>query len=63
LNGNGSSAWTFTTGTDSSNARSVAASSTGFALAGTSSGSGDFNPGAGIDTVFGDVTFLSRYTF
>jgi hypothetical protein len=63
LNGDGTSAWSFNVGTTSTSPRAVAASSTGFALTGSSSGSADFNPGAGFDIVFGDVTFLSRYTF
>jgi len=32
-------------------------------VAGFSNGSGDFNPGAGIDIVFGDIVYLSRFGF
>jgi len=63
LNANGTSAWTLASGVSGATAHSVAASATNFAIGGNHSGSSDFNPGAGIDIIFGDVTFLSRYSF
>jgi hypothetical protein len=63
LAADGTSTWTLGSGGQPTNARIVAAGATGFVLSGTSSGSSDFNSGAGVDIVFGDVTFLSRYTY
>jgi len=63
LHSDGTPAWTFTSGSTATSARRVAARGTTFAVAGFSSGSGDFDPGAGIDIVFGDIVFLSRFAF
>jgi hypothetical protein len=63
LGADGAGAWTFTAGTAATTAKAVAARGADFAVAGFSSGSGDFNPGAGIDIVFGDITFMSRFSF
>jgi hypothetical protein len=63
LNSDGTSAWTFLFGGPGSGAQTVAAQGGSFVVAGTSSGSGDFDPGAGIDVVFGDIIYLSRFSF
>jgi hypothetical protein len=63
LNSDGTAGWTFASGNPASSARAVAARGTSFALAGFSSGSGDFNPGTGFDIVFGDIVYLSRFSF
>jgi hypothetical protein len=63
LNIDGTAAWTFASGNGGTSARAVAARGTSFALAGLSSGSGDFNPGSGFDIVFGDIVFMSRFSF
>jgi hypothetical protein len=63
LKADGTAAWTLAAGGSSTSAHAVAASGTGFALSGVNSGSADFDPSAGVDIVFGDATFLSRYTF
>jgi hypothetical protein len=63
LDSDGTAAWTFASGTPGTSAHAVAAGGAGFALAGFSSGSGDFNPGTGFDIVFGDIIFMSRFNF
>jgi hypothetical protein len=63
LNADRSAAWTLRAGNDSTSVRSLAARGASFAVAGTHSGSADFNPGPGVDIVYGDITFLSRYGF
>jgi hypothetical protein len=42
---------------------SLATSATAFTVAGISSGTQDFDPGPGVDLVFGDVAFVSRFNF
>jgi len=63
LNTDGTAVWTFLAGTPQTSALAVAARGASFAVAGTSSGSGDFDPGATSDIVFGDIIYLSRYSF
>jgi hypothetical protein len=63
VNADGTAAWTFASGTAGTSARTVAARGTSFALGGLSTGSGDFNPGSGFDIVFGDIAFMSRFSF
>jgi hypothetical protein len=63
LNSDGTSAWTFLSGGPGTEGLTVAAQGGRFAVAGISSGSGDFDPGAGMDIVFGDIVYLSRFTF
>jgi hypothetical protein len=63
LNSNGPSVWTFAAGSAATNARAVTSGATGFAISGNHSGSAEFDPGPGMDIIFGNVTFLSRYSF
>jgi hypothetical protein len=63
LGPDGKPGWTFAIGGTSTVPNSVAARGATFAVAGTSHGSEDFDPGTGIDVVFGDIIFLSRFTF
>jgi hypothetical protein len=55
--------WTFATGGLDGSADTVAARGSGFVVAGGNRGTGDFDPGAGMQTIDGDVRFLSRFTF
>ncbi len=63
LTANGDSVWTFPIGDSSVTLTAVATSATAFTVAGISSGTQDFDPGPGIDLVFGDVAFVSRFNF
>jgi hypothetical protein len=63
LGADGKAAWTFAFGSGQTNPRMVTSRGADFAVAGISSGSGDFDPGAAFDIVFGDIVFLSRFTF
>jgi hypothetical protein len=63
LTGDGGSVWSFMPGSSNTTAMTVAAAGSRFALAGFNSGSGDFDPGAGIDVVFGDIIYVSRFNF
>jgi hypothetical protein len=56
-------AWSFVAGTASTIPTVVAAGPTGFILTGINDTSGDFDPGTGVDIVFGGVSFVSRYRF
>ena len=63
LTADGGSVWTFGAGDNFGNIRSVASAGGAFVVAGTNSGSGDFDPGPDYDLIYGDVTFISRFTF
>ena len=63
LSSDGGSGWSFAPGSSNTVLESVAAGASTFAIAGHHSGSADFNPGPGMDIIFGDVTFLSRFAF
>jgi hypothetical protein len=63
ITADGASVWTFNAGDGGSFVRSVASAGGGFVVAGTSSGSQDFDPGPDLDLIYGDVLFVSRYTF
>jgi len=63
LTSDGGSVWSFLAGGSSTYASSVASRGTRFAIAGTSSGTVDIDPTASVDIMFGDVAFVSRYTF
>ena len=63
LGATGNAVWTFTSGSAQTSAATVVARGTSFAVAGGSSGSGDFDSGPDIDIVFGDILYLSRFTF
>jgi len=63
LTPNGDSVWTVPIGDSSVSVQSVASSGTSFAIAGSSSGTEDFDPGPSLDLLFGDLSFVSRFTF
>jgi hypothetical protein len=63
LTADGGAVWTFLAGGPSTLTLSVAAGATDFAVAGSSSGSADFDPGPDVDLFSGDLTFVSRYAF
>jgi hypothetical protein len=59
----GGSAWTFSFGSGSTSIMSLSASAGGFIIGGGTSGTVDFDPGPSIDPVYGDVSYLARFTF
>jgi hypothetical protein len=60
----GSSIWSFEVGPGQASALSISSSGTGFMVGGTSAGGTvDFDPGAAIDPIFGEISFVSRFTF
>jgi len=64
LNADGTPAWSFAPGSSvHASVQTVAARGGSFAVAGISYGSGDFDPGATMDLVLGDIIYLSRFTF
>ena len=64
LTESGASVWTFPVGSDAAVVLvSAASSATAFAVAGTSSGTQDLDPGPGIDLIFGDIALVSRFKF
>ena len=63
LGPDGTAVWTFTSGGGQTTAATVVSRGATFAVAGGSNGSADFDPGADIDIVFGDILYLSRYAF
>jgi hypothetical protein len=63
LTADGGSVWTFAAGENGGLVRSVASAGAGFVVAGTNSGTGDFDPGPDLDLIYGDVTFISHFTF
>lgn len=63
LNGDGTSAWSFTSGQLLTEPTSVAARGGRFTIAGVNRGSNDFDPGAATDWVSSDGLYLSRFAF
>ena len=63
LTTDGGSVWSFLAGGSSTYSSSVTSRGTRFAIAGNSSGTADIDPTSGVDIIFGDVTYVSRYTF
>jgi hypothetical protein len=63
LGPDGTAGWTFATGGPSGSADAVAARGGSFVVAGSSQGSGDFDPGPGRQILDGDIRFLSRFDF
>ena len=63
LTSDGASVWSFVAGGGSTSASSVASRGTRFAISGNSSGTVDVDPTADVDIIFGDVSYVSRYTF
>ena len=63
LTATGASVWSFAIGGDSTGVLYVSSGSSFFLVSGSSSGTADFDPGPAIDPVFGDITFVSRFTF
>lgn len=65
----GSAGWTFAFGGVDTSADSVAARGNTFVVAGANQitgsedGAGDFDPGAGTQILFGNIRYLSRFTF
>jgi hypothetical protein len=59
----GASVWSFALGGESTGVLFVSSASNSFLVSGSSSGTADFDPGPAIDPVFGDITFVSRFTF
>jgi len=59
----GGSVWTFAAGEAQASALSISSAGSAFMIGGTSFGTVDLDPGPAIDPVFGDITFLSRFTF
>jgi hypothetical protein len=59
----GSSVWSFSLGGDLTRPLSISASGNTMLVGGTNSGTADFDPGPAIDPVFGDISFVSRFTF
>jgi hypothetical protein len=59
----GASVWSFALGGDSTGLLFISSGSGFFLVSGASSGTADFDPGPAIDPVFGDITFVSRFTF
>ena len=44
-------------------ALSISSAGNTFMIGGSSDGTADFDPGPAIDPVFGDLSFVSRFTF
>ena len=63
LTASGDSVWTLPVGDSSVSLTSIGSNATSFAVAGTSSGTQDFDPGPGLDLIFGDIAFVSRFNF
>ncbi len=63
LTSNGDSVWTVPIGDPSVALDTIASGGTWFSVAGNSSGTQDLDPGPSIDLLFGDVAFVSRFTF
>ena len=63
LTATGASVWTFPFGNSPVTLTSVSSNATTFAVGGTSSGTQDFDPSPAIDLLFGDIAFVSRFTF
>ncbi len=59
----GASVWSFSFGGDVTNPLSISTAGNTFLIGGNSSGSADFDPGPAIDPIFGDISFVSRFTF
>jgi hypothetical protein len=59
----GGSVWTFDSGGMSTSTLSLSSAGSAFMIGGSNSGTADFDPGPAIDPVFGDITFVSRFTF
>jgi len=59
----GSSVWSFSVGGDLTRALSISAAGNTMLIGGTNSGTADFDPGPSIDPIFGDISFVSRFTF
>lgn len=63
LTTDGAAVWSFDAGGESTYAFQVASRGTRFAIAGSNSGTADIDPTAGVDIIFGEVAYVSRYTF
>ena len=63
LTADGGSVWSFPLGGESTGVLFISSGSNFFLASGSSSGTVDFDPGPAIDPVFGDITFVSRFTF
>jgi outer membrane protein assembly factor BamB len=59
----GASVWSFSLGGDLARVLSISAAGSTMVIGGTDSGTADFDPGPGIDPIFGDISFVSRFTF
>ncbi len=60
----GTSIWSFEIGPSQVTALSVSSAGNNFLVGGTSNGGTvDFDPGPAIDPLFGEITFVSRFTF
>ena len=60
----GVSIWSFAVGGGHAVALSTSSAGNGFVVGGTSNGGTvDFDPGPGVDPLFGEISFVSRFTF
>ena len=59
----GASVWSFSLGGDLTRVLSISAAGNTMLIGGANSGTADFDPGPAIDPVFGDISFVSRFTF
>jgi hypothetical protein len=59
----GTSVWSFEVGSGQAGALSVSSAGNGFLIGGASTGTVDFDPGPAIDPIFGEISFVSRFTF
>jgi len=63
LNTDGGAIWSFAPGSSSTFPQMLASGAGRFAVAGTNSGNTDMDPGPDLDLVYGDIAFVSRYSF
>jgi hypothetical protein len=63
LTASGDAVWTFPVGDGVPSLTSIAISGTSLAVAGFSFGTEDFDPSPGVDLLFGDIAYVSRFTF
>jgi hypothetical protein len=63
LTSNGAAVWSFLAGGESTGSHRVSSRGVRFAISGTSSGTADIDPTPGVDIIFGDVSYVSRYSF
>jgi hypothetical protein len=59
----GASVWSFSLGGDLARVLSISAAGNTMLIGGANLGTGDFDPGPAIDPIFGDISFVSRFTF